>query len=83
MKSGLTANGGIRARYLCNAATITPVFNPAESTTFDVDGPGPGTVGTPASYTQTSGAVFDSQPRTISNLIVDLNNEQYEIRRSS
>ncbi|MGH8347006.1 MAG: peroxidase family protein, partial [Pseudomonas sp.] len=33
-----------------------PVFNPAESGT---------------SYTQTSGLVIDSQPRTISNLIVD------------
>jgi hypothetical protein len=27
--------------------------------------------GTPSSYTQTSGLVFDSEPRTISNLIVD------------
>ena len=49
----------------------TPVFNPAEATTFDVDGPGPATVGTPTSYAQTRGPVFDSQPRTISNLIVD------------
>ena len=39
----------------------TPIFRTAE--------PSPG--GTPTSYTQTSGLVFDSQPRTISNLIVD------------
>ena len=44
-------------------------FRAAESTTMDLDGPGPMTVGTPTSYAQTSGYVFDSQPRTISNLI--------------
>src|SRR5215471_8889559 len=49
----------------------TPVFRPAEKVTVDLDGPGPLTVGTPTSYQQTSGFVFDSQPRTISNLIVD------------
>jgi hypothetical protein len=37
----------------------------------DLDGPGPLTVGTPTSYQQTSGFVFDSQPRIISNLIGD------------
>ena len=47
----------------------TPVFNPAEPIKFPV---GPTTsVGTPTSYAQTSGPVFDSQPRTISNLISD------------
>ena len=45
----------------------TPVFNQAEATTFNVGVP----VGTPTSYAQTSGPVFDSQPRTISNLISD------------
>jgi Ca2+-binding RTX toxin-like protein len=49
----------------------TPVFNDAEDATFDPDGPGPLTVGTPTSYAQTSGSVFDSEPRMISNLIVD------------
>ena len=47
-----------------------PVFNPAEGVAADFFGPGslaiPG-----SSYAQNSGAVFDSQPRTISNLIVD------------
>ncbi len=49
----------------------TPVFNGAENVSIDLDGPGPLTVGTPTSYQQTSGFVFDSQPRTISNLVVD------------
>src|SRR4029434_2346299 len=49
----------------------TPVFRPAENVAFDPDGPGGQTVGQPTSYTQTSGTVIDSQPRTISNLIVD------------
>ncbi|MBI4291352.1 MAG: heme peroxidase, partial [Betaproteobacteria bacterium] len=49
----------------------TPNFRNAENVSIDLDGPGPLTVGTPTSYTQTSGFVFDSQPRTISNLIVD------------
>src|SRR5262245_57542057 len=48
-----------------------PVFRTAETVTFDPDGPGGQTVGQPTSYAQTSGVVFDSQPRTISNLIVD------------
>ncbi|QXH34067.1 peroxidase family protein [Pseudomonas muyukensis] len=47
-----------------------PVFNPAEGAPAGFFGPGsPAIPGT--SYQQTSGAVFDSQPRTISNLIVD------------
>ncbi|HSB73539.1 MAG TPA: peroxidase family protein [Candidatus Methylomirabilis sp.] len=49
----------------------TPVFRPAENVTIDLDGPGPLQVGDPTSYQQTSGFVFDSQPRTISNLVVD------------
>src|SRR5712691_10629710 len=49
----------------------TPVFRPAQPVTVDLDGPGGQAVGDPTSYTQTSGFVFDSQPRTISNLIVD------------
>ena len=47
-----------------------PIFRTAEPVAFDpvglADRPG-----TPTSYTQTSGFVFDSQLRTISNLIVD------------
>ncbi|MBI4290125.1 MAG: heme peroxidase, partial [Betaproteobacteria bacterium] len=50
----------------------TPNFRDAENVSIDLDGPGPLTVGTSTSYTQTSGFVFDSQPRTISNLIVDM-----------
>jgi Ca2+-binding RTX toxin-like protein len=38
--------------------------------TFDPDGPGPAPAG-PTSYTQKSGAVADSAPRVISNLIAD------------
>ena len=45
-----------------------PVFNSAES--GDPDGPGPAPSGT-STYAQSSGIVFDSQPRVISNLIVD------------
>jgi len=47
-----------------------PVFNPAEGVPAGFFGPGsPAIPG--SSYAQTSGNVFDSQPRTISNLIVD------------
>src|SRR5215831_8512398 len=48
-----------------------PLFRPADPVTFDPDGPGGQAVGDPTSYAQTSGFVFDSSPRTISNLIVD------------
>jgi hypothetical protein len=50
---------------------LTQTFRTAEAVTFDVDGPGPVNVGDTTSYAQTSGTVFDSQPRTISNLIAD------------
>ena len=50
---------------------LTQTFRNAEAVTFDVDGPGPILVGDLTYYTQTSGYVFDSQPRTISNLIAD------------
>ncbi|PMV86516.1 MULTISPECIES: peroxidase family protein [unclassified Pseudomonas] len=47
-----------------------PVFNPAEGAPAGFFGPGsPAIPG--SSYQQNSGFVFDSQPRTISNLIVD------------
>src|SRR4029453_17181074 len=49
----------------------TPNFRDGQPVSVDLDGPGPMTLGTPTSYTQTSGFVFDSQPRTISNLVVD------------
>ncbi|MEQ1618050.1 MAG: peroxidase family protein, partial [Terricaulis sp.] len=38
---------------------------------FDLDGPGGQTVGDATSYTQTTGFVFDADPRIISNLISD------------
>ncbi|WP_047933800.1 peroxidase family protein [Pseudomonas putida] len=47
-----------------------PVFNPAEGAPAGFFGPGSPTI-PGSSYEQTSGPVFDSQPRTISNLIVD------------
>jgi len=50
---------------------LDPVFRDAEAVTFDPDGPGPQAVGQATSYTQDAGFVFDSQPRVISNLIVD------------
>jgi Ca2+-binding RTX toxin-like protein len=50
---------------------LEPHLRQGESLTFDPDGPGPQTVGQSTSYTQTSGFVVDSQPRTISNLVVD------------
>src|SRR5215475_2326060 len=49
----------------------TPIFRTAETQPADFFGPGSPAGTTPTSYQQTSGFVFDSQPRTISNLIVD------------
>lgn len=49
-------------------------FQTAEPLTMDLDGPGPAMVGDSTSYAQTSGAVEDSEPRTITNLIVDQTN---------
>ena len=49
----------------------TPVFRPAEPLPFDPDGAGPQAAGQPTSYAQKFGFVSDSQPRIISNLIVD------------
>src|SRR5680860_383440 len=46
-------------------------LQPAEPVTIDLDGPGPLQVGDPTSYTQNRGFVFDSDPRTVSNLIAD------------
>ena len=48
-----------------------PVFNTAQVQPVGFFGPTDPGGTTPTSYLQTSGAVFDSQPRTISNLIVD------------
>lgn len=50
---------------------LTPDFRLAENVAFDPDGPGGQAPGDSTSYTQTSQAVFDSQPRTVSNLVVD------------
>jgi beta-lactam-binding protein with PASTA domain len=49
----------------------TPVFRTAETLTIDPDGPGGQAVGQATSYAQKKGAVSDSEPRLISNLIVD------------
>ncbi len=46
----------------------TPQFQNAQD--GDPDGPGPAPTA-PTSYAQTKGLVFDSKPRTVSNLIVD------------
>jgi hypothetical protein len=51
---------------------LDPYFRTAQPVSVDLDGPGPMTIGTPTSYQQTSGYVFDSQPREISNAIVDV-----------
>ncbi|HYN96063.1 MAG TPA: peroxidase family protein [Pilimelia sp.] len=48
-----------------------PDFRPAEPWAADPDGPGPVRVGDPTSYAQKKGLVNDSEPRVISNLIVD------------
>ncbi|SFQ30815.1 peroxidase family protein, partial [Pseudomonas borbori] len=67
-------NNLIEGRSLFGAADTvfprmtTPVFRTAEQ--FDPDGPGPA-LPTSTSYAQISGLVVDSQPRIISNLIVD------------
>jgi Ca2+-binding RTX toxin-like protein len=50
---------------------LDPTFRAAAPVSFDPDGPGGQVVGDPTSYAQTNGVVFDSQPRFISNVIVD------------
>src|SRR5688500_17549534 len=50
---------------------LDPYFRPAQPVSVDLDGPGPMTIGTPTSYQQTSGYVFASEPREISNALVD------------
>jgi Ca2+-binding RTX toxin-like protein len=50
---------------------LTPTFRLADPVSVDLDGPGGQAVGDPTSYAQTSGVVFDAEPRIISNLIVD------------
>ncbi|MEY2686113.1 MAG: hypothetical protein RL375_311, partial [Pseudomonadota bacterium] len=50
---------------------LPQIWRTAEAVQFDYDGPGPVTVGSLSSYGQTSGLVFDSEPRLISNLISD------------
>jgi beta-lactam-binding protein with PASTA domain/Ca2+-binding RTX toxin-like protein len=49
----------------------TPTFRPAETLLFDPDGAGPQAAGQATSYAQKRGFVSDSQPRLVSNLIVD------------
>lgn len=50
---------------------LPQIWRTAEAVQFDYDGPGPVTVGQLSNYGQTSGLVFDSTPRLISNLIAD------------
>src|SRR3954468_18933863 len=50
---------------------LTPSFKPAEALRFDPDGPGPQAAGQPTSYAQKAGFVSDSQPRVVSNLVLD------------
>jgi len=51
---------------------LAPSFRDADDLTVDWDRTGPQQVGEPTSYRQTAGVVEDSDPRTISNLIVDM-----------
>ena len=48
-----------------------PSFRPAETLPFDPDGAGPQAAGQATSYAQKTGFVADSEPRLVSNLIVD------------
>jgi Ca2+-binding RTX toxin-like protein len=50
---------------------VPATFRDAEPIAFDVDGPAGRNVGDATSYQQQGGDVFDSQPRVVSNLIVD------------
>ena len=50
---------------------LVPNFRTAETLPFDPDGPGGQDAGSATSYSQKKGFVSDSQPRMISNLIVD------------
>jgi hypothetical protein len=63
----------------------TPVFRDAEALPFDPDGAGPQAAGQSTSYKQKAGFVSDSQPRLISNLIVDqsANNRRRSPRRQT
>ena len=49
-------------------------YRPADTVTFDWDGPGPLEFGDSTSYAQTTGIVEDNQTRVASNLIVDQTN---------
>jgi Ca2+-binding RTX toxin-like protein len=51
---------------------LPPSFRDADAMTVDWDQSGPQRVGDATSYRQTAGIVEDSDPRTISNLIVDM-----------
>jgi hypothetical protein len=50
---------------------LKPVFQTADVQPAGFFGPGSPAGTTPTSYAQTSGSVFDADPRVISNLIVD------------
>src|SRR3954470_14659715 len=50
---------------------LTPSFKPAETLRVDPDGAGPQAAGQPTSYQQKTGFVSDSQPRVVSNLVLD------------
>ncbi|WP_442962693.1 peroxidase family protein [Pseudomonas sp. Leaf48] len=65
-----TNNTGFGAADNTFPRLTDPVFNPAQGAPAGFFGPGsPAIPG--SSYQQTSGSVFDSQPRAISNLLVD------------
>src|SRR5262245_21316561 len=67
----VTGQSGFGAADKLFPRLAEPVFRDAQPVAFDPDGPGGQAVGDPTSYAQTSGSVFDSQPRTISNLVAD------------
>ena len=50
---------------------VPPTFDTAQARPAGFFGPGDPGGASPTTYQQTSGSVFDSTPRTISNLIVD------------
>jgi Ca2+-binding RTX toxin-like protein len=50
---------------------LQPFLRPGTPVTVDLDGGGPSAVNGATDYVQTSGLVFDTQPRLASNLIVD------------
>ena len=69
--NSVPGNGGFGAADRLFPHVGAQVLQGGDVVTIDLDGPGGQAVGDATSYTQTSGFVFDSDPRTISNLIAD------------